>query len=421
MHIHTIPPFLMAKSASAIGALHISHAIFEVASPPFLSDFRMKTIRSELLLGRHEILLQKPIFMTSGNPNSGPVRLILHIVAASHLMMDVSYDVLVTGSSGHLGTALMLSLPSLGFQPFGIDILPSATTNRTGNIMSREFIASVFCDSPIKHIIHAATLHKPHVETHTKQEFVDTNVAGTLALLEAAAGLGSQIQSFIFISTTSTFGAALSPAPGVPAAWIDESVVPQPKNIYGVTKVLAEDLCFLLQKQTRIPILVLKMSRFFPEGDDDEVRRAAMEDDNLKVLELAHRRVDIADAVTACVCAMKKAKGIKWGKYIISAPPPFSCDKETLAGLDKDAQEVIERVCPAVRAVFEQKNWKYLRRFDRVYDSRRAVKDLEWQPRYSFEAAVELIGQGQDWRSNLTHEVGKRGYHAVTTGVYTQR
>ena len=335
--------------------------------------------------------------------------------------MDMSYDVLVTGSSGHLGTALMLSLPTLGFKPFGIDILPSATTNRTGSITSRDFISSILSGSHIKHIIHAATLHKPHVETHTKQEFVDTNVSGTLILLEAAAKLVTQIDSFVFISTTSSFGAALSPTPGTPAAWIDESVVPQPKNIYGVTKVVAEDLCFLIQEQMRLPVLILKLSRFFPEKDDDEDRRAAMEDDNLKVLELAYRRVDIADAVSACVCAMKRARSIKWGKYIISAPPPFSCDEETLRGLDKDPQAVMQQVCPAVKSLFQKKDWKYLHRVDRVYDSTKAMKELGWQPRHTFSAAIELIEQGHDWRSELVHKVGRRGYHAVTTGVYTQR
>ncbi|KAK8140616.1 hypothetical protein G3M48_003296, partial [Beauveria asiatica] len=79
--------------------------------------------------------------------------------------INASYDVLVTGLSGHFGAELVLSLPSLGFRPFGVDILPSATTNQTGSITSSEFISSMLCSSRIKHIIHAATLHKFHVET----------------------------------------------------------------------------------------------------------------------------------------------------------------------------------------------------------------------------------------------------------------
>lgn len=49
------------------------------------------------------------------------------------------------------------------------------------------------------------------------------------ALLEEAVAAG--VESFIYTSTTSTFGAALAPAAGEPAAWITEEVVPVPKNI----------------------------------------------------------------------------------------------------------------------------------------------------------------------------------------------
>ncbi|KAJ6163921.1 hypothetical protein N7497_003900 [Penicillium chrysogenum] len=243
--------------------------------------------------------------------------------------MSSSYDVLVTGSAGHLGTALMLSLPSLGFKPLGIDILSSPTTTLVGSVSDRVFIASLFDSYPIRHVLHAATLHKPHVCSHSKEQFISTNIVGTLILLEESSRFRAQIESFIFFSTTSTFGMALSPKPGQPAAWIDESVMPVPKNIYGVTKVAAEDMCALMQKQSGMPVLVLRTSRFFPEEDDDEDRRAAMADENLKVLELAYRRCDLHDIVSASVCAMGRAKDILWGKYIISAPPPFNNDIPT--------------------------------------------------------------------------------------------
>ena len=42
-------------------------------------------------------------------------------------------------------------------------------------------------------MFHAATLHKPHVATHARQEFIDTNITGTLNLLETAAAAGVQI------------------------------------------------------------------------------------------------------------------------------------------------------------------------------------------------------------------------------------
>lgn len=335
----------------------------------------------------------------------------------------MSHDVLVTGSAGHLGTALMLALPALGFTPLGIDILASPTTTHVGSVGDRAFVRAVLAASPIRHVLHAATLHKPHVGSHSKQQFVETNVVGTLVLLEeAAAALRSgRIESFVFFSTTSAFGLALSPRPGEPAAWIDERVVPVPKNIYGATKVAAEDMCALVHAQTRMPVLVLRTSRFFPEDDDDEDRRAAMGDANLKVLELAYRRCDIEDVVSATACAMARAREIGWAKYIISAPPPFANDAETLAALDRDPAEAFARAAPGVDAVFAQKGWRHLARVDRVYDSSKAVRELGWRPKYTFARTVEMVGRGEEWRSELTGRVGKKGYHAVSTGVYTKR
>ncbi|KAH6897133.1 putative oxidoreductase [Thelonectria olida] len=330
------------------------------------------------------------------------------------------YNVLVTGSSGHLGTALMLALPELGFHPLGIDISPSDNTQHIGSIADREFVASIFQNNPIRHVLHAATLHKPHVGSHTKQDFINTNITGTLVLLEEAAKL-VDLESFVFFSTTSTFGAALSPKPGSPAAWIDESVVPIPKNIYGATKCSAEDVCFLVHKETSMPILVLRTSRFFPEQDDDEDRRASLVDDNLKVLELSYRRCDIEDIVRAAVCSMSKAKEIGWGKYIISAPPPFKNDAETLEKLDSAPKEVFEAISPACAKVFKDLNWGFLSRIDRVYDSSKVVRELGWEPVYTFDRVIELLGQGKPWKSELTAKVGKKGYHAVSTGVYTVR
>ncbi|CAM1510631.1 Fc.00g009660.m01.CDS01 [Cosmosporella sp. VM-42] len=334
-----------------------------------------------------------------------------------------SYDVLVTGSSGHLGTALMLSLPSMGFNPVGVDILksPHGTTHHTGSIANREFVRSILQSNPIRYVLHAATLHKPHVGSHTKEDFIETNIKGTLVLLEEASNLGEQMEGFIFFSTTSAFGAALSPGRGSPAVWITESVAPIPKNIYGITKVAAEDMCYLVHKQTNMPTLVLRTSRFFPEQDDDEDRRAELVDDNLKVMELAYRRCDMEDIVNAAVRAMKKAKYISFSKYIISAPTPFINDAKTLRLLDENPGAVYEAAVPASAQVFKDRNWNFLARIDRVYDSSKAVNELGWEPKYTFEKVIEFLAEGKEWRSDLSKTVGKLGYHSSTTGVYTIR
>src|SRR6478672_3244467 len=185
---------------------------------------------------------------------------------------------LVTGSSGHLGEGLVRALRASNQDVMGLDIKPSKFTSQVGSIVNRDFVRN--CLKGVDAIIHAATLHKPHVATHARHDFIDTNITGTLILLEEAVSAGAT--SFVFTSTTSAFGSALNPPKGAPAAWVTEDVRPVPKNIYGVTKTAAEDLCELFHRKFGLPCLVLRTSRFFPEEDDDAEVRAAYDDSKSK-------------------------------------------------------------------------------------------------------------------------------------------
>jgi nucleoside-diphosphate-sugar epimerase len=146
--------------------------------------------------------------------------------------------IVVTGSAGHLGEGLARVLPQRGFDVVGLDILESPHTTVVGSVADRAVVRR--CMDGVDAVVHAATLHKPHVGSHGRQEFIDTNITGTLALLEEAVAAG--VGRFVFTSTTSAFGRALVPPPGSPAAWITEDVVPVPRNVYGATKTADEDL-----------------------------------------------------------------------------------------------------------------------------------------------------------------------------------
>src|SRR5918995_5007235 len=128
--------------------------------------------------------------------------------------------ILVTGSAGHLGEALMRTLRTMGRDAIGVDIKPSGFTTNVGSITDRAFVKQ--CMARANAVVYAATLHKPHVSTHSRQDFVDTNISGTLNLLEEA--VAARVQAFVFTSTTSAFGRALVPPPDEPAAWITEAV-----------------------------------------------------------------------------------------------------------------------------------------------------------------------------------------------------
>ncbi len=322
---------------------------------------------------------------------------------------------LVTGSSGHLGEALVRVLGDRGDEVVGLDVLDSPHTAIVGSVADRALVRRAVAG--VDAVLHVATLHKPHVGSHSRSEFVETNITGTLNLLEEAIDAG--VGRFVFTSTTSAFGRALTPGRNAPAAWITEEVPPLPRNIYGATKRAAEDLCELASRDHELPCVILRTSRFFPEADDSDAARGAYDDLNLKVNELLYRRVDLEDVVAAHLLALERADELGFGRYIISATTPFRRDQVDLlrAGLPG----VVAELFPEYEEVYRARGWSMLPSLDRVYDNSLAVRELGFSPRYDFRYALDRLARGEDPRSRLAREVGAKGYHAVPTGVYTTR
>jgi nucleoside-diphosphate-sugar epimerase len=284
-----------------------------------------------------------------------------------------------------------------------------------GSVADRDLVRESLAG--VTAVLHTATLHKPHIGSHDRQAFVETNITGTLVLLEEAVAAG--VGSFVFTSTTSAFGRALSPLPGAPAAWITEDVTPVPRNIYGVTKTAAEDLCELVSRDHELPVVVLRTSRFFPESDDRDEVRAAYDDANVKANEFLYRRVDIEDVASAHLLAAARAPELGFARYIVSATTPFA--RDDAADLAADAQKVVRRLFPDHEAEYERRGWTMFPRLDRVYDNGRARAELGWTPRYDFRGVLDRLKADEDPRSPLARDVGAKGYHSTSTGVYTAR
>jgi nucleoside-diphosphate-sugar epimerase len=229
-------------------------------------------------------------------------------------------------------------------------------------------------------------------------------------VLEAA--LQGGVSGVVFSSTTSTFGAALRPAASHPAAWVTEDTACVPKNIYGVTKKAAEDLCELFFRSKGLACVVLRTARFFPEADDDRSLRREYDDLNLKVNEYLYRRLDLADAVEAHILAAERASELGFGRYILSATSPF--EQEHLAALRTNAPAVVRSLFPEYEDVYLRRGWRMLPAIDRVYVNRRASDDLGWKPQFDFQHAIAALRRGDDVFSPLARAVGSKGYHSRT-------
>jgi nucleoside-diphosphate-sugar epimerase len=82
---------------------------------------------------------------------------------------------------------------------------------------------------------------------------------------------------------------------------------------------------------------------------------------------------------------------------------------------------VVRRHFADVDAIFAERGWRMFPAIERVYVNERARTELGWKPRHDFRRALDLLAAGQDPRSALAASVGAKGYHAVSTGVYTVR
>jgi UDP-glucose 4-epimerase len=296
--------------------------------------------------------------------------------------------VLLTGSSGWLGRFLAPRLRTEGHIVTGLDVAPGTDTDVIGTVADRTLIDRIFAERGIDAVIHGGALHKPDIVRYPRQAFIDVNITGTLNLLEAAVTAGAS--RFVFTSTTSLMiSTAIREGQGDAAVWIDEKLAPlEPRNIYGVTKLAAEQVCRLVHAEHGLPVIVLRTGRFFPEDDDTHL---SLSGENMKANELLHRRLTVEDAAEVHLVALKRAPSIGFGIFVLAAPTPFA--PADVAGLKADAAAIITRYFPDAPALYARQGWTLPRTIERVYDSSLAENILGFQCRTTFADVLDALRQ----------------------------
>ena len=294
--------------------------------------------------------------------------------------------ILLTGSSGWLGRFLAPMLRAAGHDVVGLDVAPGTNTQVVGSVADRALIDRTFAAHGIEAVVHGAALHKPDIVRYPAQPFVDVNVTGTLNLLEAAVAAGHD--RFVFTSTTSLMiSQAIRDERADAAVWLDETSGPlEPRNIYGVTKLAAEELCRLWHLEKGLNAIVLRTARFFPEDDDTH---AVPSGPNLKANEFLNRRLTVEDAAAAHLAALERAPAIGFDRFIVSAPTPFV--REDARALMHDAAVVIAGRFPDAPALYAAQGWQLPARIGRIYDASRAERVLGFRCRTDFAAILNAL------------------------------
>jgi nucleoside-diphosphate-sugar epimerase len=295
--------------------------------------------------------------------------------------------VLLTGSSGWLGRYLAPLLTENGHAVTGLDVVPGTHTQVIGTVADRALVDRTMGEHGIEAVIHGGALHKPDIVRYPRQAFVDVNVTGTLNLIEAAVAAGHD--RFLFTSTTSLMVRAdvREGAGKAGAWWMDEDFGPiAPRNIYGITKLAAEQACRLIHREHGINVAILRTGRFFPEDDDTH---EAPGGENLKANELLNRRLTVEDAAAAHLAALEAAPQIGCDTFILSAPPPFA--REEAEELARDACAVIARHHPDAAELYAAKGWVLPDIIDRVYDPSRAERRFGWRAKTDFGSVLAAL------------------------------
>jgi UDP-glucose 4-epimerase len=277
--------------------------------------------------------------------------------------------ILVTGSSGRLGKEIVKLLKLNNYEVLGIDIIESETTDELIDIRNAESVLNV--TGSIDAIIHTAAIHGKHYELkYPREEFIQTNIMGTFNLLNACVKNG--IPKFIYTSTTSIYGNAM--LSDSQAVWVTENLVPDPRDIYDITKLTAELLCKDYFEKEHIETTVLRVSRFLPETD------------NLKAIHRLYRGLAEEDGAMAHMLALQKQFD-SFEIFNISNQSPFR--ESDLTELYKNPKKVIARYYPNVEASFERKNWHFPKRIDRIYVIDKAIKMLAFNPQQNFDSFLD--------------------------------
>lgn len=273
-------------------------------------------------------------------------------------------NVLVTGSSGRLGRSVVELLRSKNIQCISIDLLPSDTTEVLADIRDRSDIFKITRE--VDHVIHTAAMHGRHMDMNVpRSEFVETNITGTLNLLEASVEAG--VKSFIYTSSTSVYGKSMEDRSS--AVWVDEELPAIPRDIYDITKLTGENLCKDFFEKEGLNGCVLRVSRFMEEPENSIA--------NYRL----YRGLDERDGAMAHRLALHK-RFKSYEIFNISNDTPFT--KADLADLKHDPRNVILRYYPACEEIYNKRQWTFPQSIDRVYAIDKAKRLLGYRPGNNF-------------------------------------
>ncbi len=302
--------------------------------------------------------------------------------------------VLVTGSDGFIGSHLVEKLIEAGnevrafvyynsFNTWGwLDTLPKEILKEievfTGDIRDPNGVKEAM--KGIDEIYHLAALIAIPFSYHSPDSYVDTNIKGTLNILQAARDLGTS--RVLVTSTSEVYGTAQY----VP---IDEKHPFQGQSPYSATKIGADRIAESFYRSFDMPISIVRP--FNTYGPRQSARAviptiitqllAGKEEIKLGSLSPTRDFNYVKDTVNGFVDIAKSDKTI--GEEINIAT-------QQEISIEQLAKELIKQINPKARIICDEQRFRPEKsEVNRLLGSNKKIKELtNWKPTYTFEQGL---------------------------------
>jgi UDP-glucose 4-epimerase len=292
---------------------------------------------------------------------------------------------LVTGGAGFVGHTVTKKLLEDGHKVIVLDNLSKGKREYLpeslrlsvyiDDICNEQIYDRITAEHPhIDGVIHLAAKHFiPDCNSNYKQT-IETNVAGTAKIIQWAND--TNIQKIIFASSAAVYGSNYNNP-------IQESDDTNPQDIYGHSKLLAENILKLYKGQT----IILRLFNIFGPNETNDhllpkIINQVQNSDSIKIGNLAPKRdyIYVDDVCNAILCSLNYTKS-----------DTFNIGSGTASSVEdvvKKIQSIAGKNLEIVQSPqFQRKNdIPYL-----CADIAHAKKILDWRPLHSLDSGLKMI------------------------------
>jgi UDP-glucose 4-epimerase len=287
--------------------------------------------------------------------------------------------VLVTGAGGNLGRVVVPALAEQGHVVRAADFRVLELGAESLELDVRDMRATLRAVEGVDAIVHAAALHGVHLRKFGSQDFWTTNVTGTFNVYDAAREAG--VRKVVLCSSMAVYGRSGEPPDGSWAV-VTEDAPPLPKDVYGLSKQLCEEIARYHAGAEAIQTTALRFGMFVPETFERYGFR------------LLFGGVDDRDVAQAVLLALEHEPAGRFDYLNVMADTPLGA-KDARAMASEPAS-VIERHWPGSTELFrahdldvDQLVWGWA-----LWPVEKAKRVLGYRPRYGFDEFLEALRTG---------------------------